>query len=582
MPSPDPGEFGRRVIRKVRRTLGIEPPPPPPPPKPEPEPEPELDLRDDPLGPERPLPDAQYVFIVGGLPRHFAGRTASMLTKTRLFYQRYGVESLIVTATPSAELDDLSHHWRERGALAPGVRLASLLDYYPDDSVHEGPPIEHPLEEPGLRWIKEADGPVYRFFDDQGLYRLWKRYDYAGRLIVRDWFNETRVRTRRDEFRLDGTIRRTSYMDPTNNFPRQSVYYAHDGTPQLSHWSMLNSNGVNLDTFRVVFFDPDGQPVRNPVDPNAFTPVLHTCLDELIGNRPTFLTNEDRFIDDIVLSYRRPQVKKVLVVHNAHITEPYQDIHKLRPAYQPCLSRPQDSDAVVFLTRTQRAEAEAHVGPRETFRVIPHPARTPVLKPGIARDRTLAIMMSRLDPQKQLNHAIAAFAEVVKAVPDARLEIYGMGPLVEPALQAQIDRLGVSDSVKLKGYTKDPTGAYQRAGMSLLTSRFEGAPLTLQESLMHGCPVISYDLRYGPADILTDGVNGFLVKYGDVKAMAAKVVEVMQDPELHQRLVDASALSAEEFTEPVFLRRWSTLFHGLADAGWGGPDGRTDAAEANG
>lgn len=575
MPSPHPGEFARRVIRKATSILRTTPP------KPSETATPALDLREDPIGPERPLPDVQYVYLVGGLPRHFAGRTASILTKTRLFYEKYGTESVIVTATPSAELDDLSHHWRERGALAPGVRLASLLDYYPDATVHEGPPIEYPLEEPGLRWIKEVDQPVYRFFDERGVYRLWKRYDYAGRMILRDTWNENRIRISREEFRIDGTLRRISYVDPVNNYPRQSIYYAHDGTPQLNHWSMLNSNGVNLDTFRVVYFDESGQPVRNPVDPNAWTPVLHTCLDELIGDRPTFLTNEDRFIDDIVLSYRRANVKKVLVLHNAHINPPYADIHSIRPSYQPFLSREKDSDAVVFLTRTQRAEAEAHVGRRDTFRVVPHPARTPQLKPGIERDRKLAIMMSRLDPQKQLNHAISAFAEVLRTVPDARLEIYGMGPLVEPTLQAQIDRLGVADSVKLMGYTRDPAAAYQRAGMSLLTSRFEGAPLTLQESLMHGCPVISYDLRYGPADILSDGENGFLVKYGDIKAMAAKIVEVMQDPALHRRLVDASALSAEDFTEPVFLRRWSTLFHELADAGWNGPDGRADAGEAN-
>ena len=86
-------------------------------------------------------------------------------------------------------------------------------------------------------------------------------------------------------------------------------------------------------------------------------------------------------------------------------------------------------DATVFLTHRQRAEAEAHFGPHDSYHVIPH--SVPDAAPGepVPRDPALVVMMARLDQQKQVDHAIAAFAEVVKALPEARLDIYGRGVL---------------------------------------------------------------------------------------------------------------------------------------------------------
>lgn len=84
-------------------------------------------------------------------------------------------------------------------------------------------------------------------------------------------------------------------------------------------------------------------------------------------------------------------------------------------------------DATVFLTQRQKEEAEAHFGPQPGYVVIPHSVPTPPPAPPVARDPKLVVMMARLDQQKQLDHAIDAFAQVVHEVPDARLEIYGRG-----------------------------------------------------------------------------------------------------------------------------------------------------------
>lgn len=526
-----------------------------------------LPAREDPIPTTQTFPSAKYVIVVGGIPRHYAGRTASILTKTRLWHTFEGVETTVVTMFSSGELDDLSHIFGAKGALAPGVRLASLHDYYPDDSIYDGPPIHHPVDEPGMRWIKEKDQPVYRYFDEHGVYRIYKRFDYRERLIVRDFFNENRSRTRRDEFRSNGTLKRTVYWDLQHNEPRQDIHYARNGTPLFNHWTSVSADGTSVETQRVTFFDSAGAPVRVG---SSYEPVLHACLDNLIGGERAFVTGESRVADEMLLNYRRPNVKRLFVLHNAHISEPYDDIHRIRASYRTLLTRADDADAVVFLTRTQRAEAEAHFGPHPQFKVIPHSAQKPPLDPSLTRNLKRVVMMARLDQQKQVDQAIDAFERVVQAVPGATLEIYGRGQL-QSVLAARIRSLKLQDSVKLMGYTTDVHRVYQEAGLCMMTSRYEGAPLTVVESLMHGCPVVSYDLRYGPADIITDEVNGFLVPYGDVRGMADRIVSILKHPDLHRALIEQAGLDTDGFTEETFVRRWSGLFHELSAKGWDAP-----------
>lgn len=516
-------------------------------------------LRDELIPDAGEFPAARQIILVGGIPRHYAGRTASILTKTRLWYEAAGVATTVVTTQSSAELDDLSHHFRAKGALAAGVRLVSLLDFYPDTSPTTAESITHPVMEPGLRAIRDADQSVYRFFDEHGVYRLFKRFDYQGRLIVRDFFHETRGRTQRDEFRTDGTLKRSVFFDLHTNQRRQDIYYSRCGVPLFNHWTAPSAVKPELVTQRVTYFDAAGTPTRVGA---SYEPILHACLDQLVGEEPAILSVEARGIDEMVLNYRRTHVKRVFVLHNAHISEPYDDVHRIRTSYRPLLDRSEEADAIVFLTRTQRAEAEQHYGQQANFRVIPHSAQAPPSDTTTERRLHKVIMMARLDHQKQIDHAIEAFRAVVDAVPTATLEIYGRGQLRQ-SLSTQIARLGLADSVHLKGYTTDVHMAYRSAGICIMTSRFEGAPLTVVESLMHGCPVISYDLKYGPADIITNGRNGFLVPYNSISGMAKQVVAVLTDPALHLRLIDNANLTTDSFTEDAFLRRWASLFDDL-------------------
>ena len=530
-------------------------------------------VRFDPLPPLRPFPKAKYVFVVGAVPRRFGGRTASILNKCRLLKLYGGVDSIIVTLNYSAEIDDISADLRARGLLVDGVEIVNLHDFFDDESVVPSEPVQHEIDEPGMDKIRDPDQEVYRYFEN-GVYRLYKRFDHSGRLIVRDWFNENRGRTRRDEFNPNGTIRRTTYMDLHFNKPRQEIYYRANGVPYLNKWLVVNPADRTTRVERITEFDEQGRPDRVL---GSNVELIHSYLDRLIGDDHAFLSVESRRSDPETLTYHRPNVKHVYVLHNPHLVLPGDDVGNVRPMYQPVLDRHQRGrqdgqvGATVFLTNAQRADAEARYGEQPDFRVIPHPIERVEPTAFAVRDPHLVVMLARLDEQKQIGDAIEAFSHVVASVPGARLEIYGHGP-DEVALQRRIDERGLGRQVKLAGYTKDAAGLLRRAAVSLLTSKFEGFGLVLLESLANGCPVVSYDIKYGPSDVVRDGVNGFLVPPRARKAMAARVVELLTDTELRRRMSAAATEIGTEFSEQAFVARWSELFSDLDAEGWGGAE----------
>ncbi len=526
---------------------------------------PDVAPRFDPLPALRPLPPAKYVFVVGAIPRNFGGRTASILNKCRLLKELGGVDSVIVTLNYSSEVDDIAADLRRRGLLVEGVEIVNLHDYFNAESDVVAEPVHHEVDEPGMDKIRDPDQEVYRYYEN-GVYRLYKRFDHEGRLIVRDWFNENRGRTRRDEFNANGTIRRTTYMDLQHNKPRQEVFFRADGTPYMNKWLAVVPDSRFGRVERITMLDSRGAPYAVL---NSNVELIQSYLDRLIGDDHAFLTVESRRSDGETLTYLRPNVKHVYVLHNPHITPPFDDLAAVRPSYRPMLDRRDAHGAVVFLTNAQRADAEAVYGEQANFAVIPHPVAPVEPVPFEDRDPHLVVMLARLDSQKRIPHAIASFAHVVKALPEARLEIYGTGADSEvTALQRLIDDSGLRQNVTLAGYTKDPAAVYRRASCSLLTSRFEGFGLVLLESLGHGCPVVSYDVKYGPADIVADGVNGFLVGSGMQQQMARRVVEILTDEPLRRRLSENAAQVRTEFSEETFVARWSELFHTLDDAGW--------------
>lgn len=79
------------------------------------------------------------------------------------------------------------------------------------------------------------------------------------------------------------------------------------------------------------------------------------------------------------------------------------------------------------------------------------------------------------------------------------------------------------------------------------------------ESLAHGCPVISYDINYGPSDMIRHGGNGFLVPRDDEEAFVNYIIQVLTDEKLNERLSENAYRYSEQFYPQKVAVKWREM-----------------------
>ena len=104
---------------------------------------------------------------------------------------------------------------------------------------------------------------------------------------------------------------------------------------------------------------------------------------------------------------------------------------------------------------------------------------------------------------------------------------------------------------------------YLESSIFLLTSRFEPFGLVIPEAMSCGLPVVAFDCPYGPADIITDGQDGFLIKNRDIHAFAEKVCLLIENPELRKMMGQVGVQSSKRYDASLIMPFWKTFFEQL-------------------
>jgi glycosyltransferase involved in cell wall biosynthesis len=190
---------------------------------------------------------------------------------------------------------------------------------------------------------------------------------------------------------------------------------------------------------------------------------------------------------------------------------------------------------------------------------LPARAAEPVSHPWLRPGQPPVIMgVGRLNPQKDFGTLIRAFASL-RTRCEARLMILGEGE-ERAALTALAAELGVSGDVDMPGFVENPYAHMARAGLFVLSSRFEGLPTVLVEAMACGTPVVATDCPSGPREILEGGSLGGLVPVGDPEALAQAMEAALERP------VDAGRLRARagDFAVEQAVDRYLELLLGPA------------------
>ena len=169
------------------------------------------------------------------------------------------------------------------------------------------------------------------------------------------------------------------------------------------------------------------------------------------------------------------------------------------------------------------------------------------------------IFVGRFDYQKRVQEAIRIWSLIRPKYPDWDLDIYGEGEL----------KKDIEDAAKrVGGISVNPPATYifdcyQKSSILISTSLFEPFGLVIPEAMSCGLPVVAYDCQYGPADIISDGVDGFLIKQDDINAFVEKLSMLMSSKELRKKMGDIGLQAAHRYEASQIMPLWQNLFQQL-------------------
>ena len=216
-------------------------------------------------------------------------------------------------------------------------------------------------------------------------------------------------------------------------------------------------------------------------------------------------------------------------------------------------------DALVLLTQH---DADSWSGLTRTV-VIPNSLPFFPEKPSTCNQKQV-IFVGRLNEQKGLEYLVKTWEHVHQKHKDWILQIYGDGDQRD-LLHRLIREAKMEDTVIVNQPTRQIMDRYLESSIFLLTSRFEGFGMVLIEAMACGVPVVSFDCPWGPADIIKNGEDGFLVGYLNTIEAAEKVVQLIESPELRKKMGIRARENVQRYSRNTVMKQWIGLFYSLCN-----------------
>ncbi len=379
-------------------------------------------------------------------------------------------------------------------------------------------------------------------------------FDHFENLYRVDDYDRRGFRSREEFYTPDNKINMEQYLRPDGSVAIQ-VFHRFDRMTKLkvSQYRLVKFRGKDYEF-------------------NTISELLRFCLDDLAKNDPqvSIFVSDRTLVDDWAIMNMHQKSYKVLHLHNSQTNDANDPMHSgLNYNYELSLNNLDKWNAIITSTRKQANDVAKRFKPQIPIFIIPvgivpeHVLNEPRI-PMEQRTAGKVIAVARISNEKRLDDLIRAIGQARESVPKISLDIYGYenseDNYSEPKkVKKVIQKLGLQDIVKLKGYTNNLVPIYQSAQIFGLTSRMEGFDLALMEAISHGVVGEVYDVNYGPNSIIKDGVNGNIIELRNWHKMANQFVKLFENPNLLQKLSSGAYASAKEYSPENIWATWINL-----------------------
>lgn len=511
-------------------------------------------------------PQKRYFFLNENIGKGLTGVESSAFLRAKLFKEYLGIVPTYVTFTYNNDLRINQQKFIDAGMLDPDMPILNMFDFYCDKvELAENDNDQSVTRQMGAYYELPNNELDYRIFRNDKVSMYLKYHSHKRLVHFINYLDDNKKIYKRDYYDIQGYLSKTTIIDIATGRNIIESFMDRQGRERILIHNDVTGDAIEIN--KIMLKNPQGM-VTDVFDSivDMTTHFINQLSHQYYNDELFYIVDRNKQYYPGLRQVEHPNLHIIPIIHSMHTNTTNVMTAPLNSNFTPVLADLSDSRVTpVVFTQEQKNDIEARFGQADAISVIPHSSHYDAkFIPFVKRDAMLVTAISRYSDEKQVDKMIDMFAIVHKALPKAKLDIYGYGGQ-QKKLQEQINKLKLTEVVKLKGIINNPYAAFEKAGLSLLTSRCEAFALVVMESLMTGCPVASFDIKYGPSSMIDDGKDGCLSPLNDVQAMADNVVKVLKNPKQHEIMCKNAYEKGKTLHAKAVSKKWDKLLTDLSN-----------------
>ena len=499
------------------------------------------------------------LMVIHGINFNNGGITKVILNRTH-FFNDLEYSSKIVTFDGDNDYKKLESELKICGRLNSKSKIINFYDYYSEKNTKE---LTTSFDEENI--VIEPDFLIQdsflksknfaRYFDKSGNLIKCKIFK-DEKLIAVEYFKNNQIILKK-EYKENYSYKITNYDEKNNDI--QVRFFTRDGLCFFQRSYLGADKKIHL-----FLFDH----INNKVIGFNSYQKLHTHFIEE-------LCTEQNIKDNIVIcdgpgsaekvaNVNNNKAIKILTIHSNHLKSPFTLGSEIKEGILPTLKNIDKVDAIIVLTKSQLLDLKAQFNNSEKFYYIPNTIQIPenFEKTNYNSKLKKVNIISRYVAMKHHDHIIKAISKIKGKFSDNDLEINFYGDGIEKEnLKQLVKKLELQKIIKINNYIVDIDTIFRDSNLTIFTSSYEGFGLTIIEAMSNKTPVISYDINYGPRDIISNNEDGFLIKSNDIELLSQTIYKALFDQNINLEKTSENAYDKikNNFSHEVAKKLWKNL-----------------------
>ncbi len=491
-------------------------------------------------------------FIVNNINHKITGIEKSVMNRLKLFND-FNLEAKIITLAWNSSLHKNAHTFGVSKQVfsmydffqeSINVQINTVRDwiaFWEDDLNYE---IKYVPNTNDLRVYHNGTRIIYASFRDSN----YKLLDYVN------YFDTRNVKMKREYYDSRGFLSRVRYMR-TKEMPVCDTYLTPSGKIKLEvYFDPYQEKEV---VTRIMLFDYNAKDYTFD-NTNELIAFFYEQLykdGDLFFSDKTAITSPPFLITD-------KKVPVISVLHSTHVKN-NNDIEgsDIKNIYNCVFNHLDRFSGILVSTVQQKKDVEKRIQSKIPVFNIPvgyaqqkEANFTPVVPHGPLKLMSIA----RYAPEKQLDHQIRLINKLKDDFDQIELHLFGFGGELNK-LKELTDSLNLENHIKFRGFIPNITNEMHHFHASMITSNMEGFSLALLESLSNGLPAISYDIPYGPSELIVNGKNGYLVPRNDEDKLYETIKSYLSNPDLQKTFRDTCMTESQKYAQSEIIKKWLHL-----------------------